>query len=134
MVNSITRTASTALNFAGGAATHIKDGVARWVPGAIKAIGAGAQLAVLRDGGRKVAKVVKRNPVATATVVAAAAGAGLALWLMRRNRTRRALDEEMRSIEVKPERVKRTRPPARVRKAPPVRTSSRAAARVNGAD
>jgi hypothetical protein len=111
MNNSITRTASNALTLAGGAAMQLKDGVrngvARWVPGAVKAIGAGAQLAVLRDGGRKVAKVAKRNPASTASVVAAAAGAGVALWLMRRNKQRRGLDEEMRTIEVKPVRVAR---------------------------
>jgi len=111
MNNSITRTASTALSLAGGAATQLKDGVrngvARWVPGALKAVSAGAQLAVLRDGSRKMAKAVKRNPVATAAVVAAAAGAGVALWLMRRNKQRRGYDEELRTHEAKSVRAER---------------------------
>ena len=89
----ITRTASTAL---GG----IKGGVARWVPSAVKAVGIGAQLAVLRDGSRKVVKAAKRNPVATTAIVAAAVGAGIALWLMRRNRQRRGYDEELRMINL----------------------------------
>ncbi len=108
MSNPITRTASTALSLAGGAASTVRNGVARWVPGAVKAIGAGAQLAVLRDGSRKVASAVKRNPATTAAVVAAAAGAGVALWLMRRNKQRRGADEDMRTIEVKAKRIART--------------------------
>jgi len=91
--NPISRTASTAL---GG----VKDGVARWVPSAVKAVGIGAQLAVLRDGSRKVANAAKRNPVATTAIVAAAVGAGIALWLMRRNRQRRGDDEELRMINL----------------------------------
>jgi hypothetical protein len=111
MNHSIMRTASTALSLAGGAASQLKDGVrngvARWVPTAVKAVSAGAQLAVLRDGSRKVAKAVKRNPVATAAVVAAAAGAGVALWLMRRNKQQRGYDEELRASEVKSVRAPR---------------------------
>jgi hypothetical protein len=109
MSNSITRTASTALSLATGTASQLKnsvhDGVSRWVPALVKAVGAGANLLVLRDGGRKVAKVVRRNPVATSVAVAVAAGAGIALWVLRRNRQRRGLDETMRTIEVKSVRV-----------------------------
>jgi len=78
----------------------MKGGVARWVPSAVKAVGIGAQLAVLRDGSRKVVKAAKRNPVATTAIVAAAVGAGIALWLMRRNRQPRGYDEELRMINL----------------------------------
>jgi len=78
----------------------VRNGVARWVPSAVKAVGIGAQLAVLRDGSRKVANAAKRNPVATTAIVAAAVGAGVALWLMRRNRQRRSYDEELRMINL----------------------------------
>ena len=128
MSNPITRTASSAMSLAGDAASHLKSGVARWVPGAVKAIGAGAQLAVLRDGSRKVAKAVKRNPVTTVAVVAAATGAGIALWMMRRNKQRRGLDEELRAIEVKPVRVPRTPASKRV----PGKTATKTAPKVNG--
>ncbi len=134
MSNPITRTASTAMSLAGDAALQLKEGVrngvARWVPSAVKAIGAGAQLAVLRDGGRKVAKVVKRNPATTAAVVAVAAGAGVALWVLRRNKQRRGLDEEMRTIEVKPVRI--ARPPANKRV--PRKAASRKAAPKSAAE
>jgi hypothetical protein len=133
MNNSITRTASTALSLTGAAAAQLKDGVrngvARWVPGAVKLVSAGAQLAVLRDGSRKVAKVVKRNPVTTAAVVAAAAGAGIALWLMRRNKQRRGLDEELRMIEVKP--VRAAHAPAS--KGSPRKPAKKVAAKVSAA-
>ncbi len=133
MNNSITRTASTALTMAGDAAVHLKDGVrsrvARWIPMAVKAVGAGAQIAVLRDGSRKAVKVVKRNPAATAVVVAAATGAGVALWLMRRNKQRRGLDEEMRSIEIKPVRTARSRVAASKRTSP--KPATKTAAKVN---
>ncbi len=133
MNNSIMRTASNALSVAGGAASHLKDGVrsrvARWVPMAIKAVGAGAQIAVLRDGSRKAVKVVKRNPAATAAVVAAAAGAGVALWLMRRNKQRRGLDEELRTIEIKPVRAARSRVAASKRTPP--KAAVKTAAKVN---
>jgi hypothetical protein len=98
--NPVTRTATTALNLAGGLKDGVRNGVARWVPGAVKAVGIGAQLAVLRDGGRKVVNAARRNPVATTAIVAAAAGAGIALWLMRRNRQRRGYDEELRMINL----------------------------------
>lgn len=97
MNNPITRTASAAL---GGVKDGMRNGVARWVPSAVKAVGIGAQLAVLRDGSRKVVKAAKRNPVATTAIVAAAVGAGIALWLMRRNRQRRGYDEELRMINL----------------------------------
>ncbi len=134
MNTSITRNASTALAMAGNAAVHLKDGVrssvARWIPMAVKAIGAGAQIAVLRDGSRKAVKVARRNPAATAAVVAAAAGAGVALWLMRRNKQRRGLDEEMRTIEIKPVRAARSRVAASKR-ASPKPAAAKTAAQVN---
>ena len=111
MTNLISNTASTALSLAGNAASHVKDGVrngvARWVPSAVRAIGAGANLVVLRDGSRKIAKAVKRNPATTAAALTVAVGAGVALWVLRRNRQRRGLDEQMRTIEVEPVRVGR---------------------------
>lgn len=109
MSNPITRTAATALSLVGDAAAQatgsVRKGVARWVPQAVKMIGVGTQLAVLRDGSRKVAKVAKRNPTATAAAITVAATAGIALWLLQRNRRRRGLDEDMRTIEVKPVRM-----------------------------
>jgi len=107
MNNLITNTASNALSLAGGAASRVRQGVARWVPGAVKAIAAGANLMVLRDGSRKVAKAVKRNPATTAAALTVAVGAGVALWMLRRNRQRRGLDETMRTIEVEAVRVDR---------------------------
>jgi len=103
--NPISRTASTAL---GGVKDGVRNGVARWVPSAVKAVGIGAQLAVLRDGSRKVANAAKRNPVATTAIVAAAVGAGIALWLMRRNRQRRGYDEELRMINLEGLRLDQT--------------------------
>ena len=129
MNSPIMRTASTALSMVGGAASQLKDGVrngvARWVPGAVKAISAGAQLAVLRDGGRKVAKVVKRNPATTAAVVAVAAGAGVALWVLRRNKQRRGRDEDMRTIEVKPVRIARKPASKTVPRKAPTKTATK---------
>ena len=111
MSNPISRTASTALSLAGGTASKLTNsvhkGVSRWVPSAVKTVAVGAQLAVLRDGSRKVAKVVKRNPVATVAVVATAAGAGVALWLLRRNKQRRGLDELMYADDIEPLPAKR---------------------------
>ncbi|HTD28415.1 MAG TPA: hypothetical protein VK660_03410 [Xanthomonadaceae bacterium] len=110
MKNLITDTASSALILAGDAASRVRNGVARWVPGAVKAIAAGANLVVLRDGSRKVAKAVRRNPVATAAAVTVAVGAGVGLWLLRRNKQRRGLDETMRTIEVEAVRIPRQPP------------------------
>jgi hypothetical protein len=110
MNNLITNTASNALSLAGGAASRVRLGVARWVPGAVKAIAAGANLVVLRDGSRKVARAVKRNPATTAAALTVAVGAGVALWMLRRNRQQRGLDETMRTIEV--EAVRMDRKPA----------------------
>jgi hypothetical protein len=110
MKNLITDTASSALILAGHAASRVRNGVARWVPGAVKAIAAGANLVVLRDGSRKVAKAVRRNPVATAAAVTVAVGAGVGLWLLRRNKQRRGLDETMRTIEVEAVRIPRQPP------------------------
>ncbi len=115
MSNALTRTASVALEHAGGLATTVKAGVSHWLPAALRAVTAGAQLTVLRDGSRKAVKVVRKYPAATAATVVVAAGAGVALWLLRRNSRRRNLDEDMRTIEVKPVRVTRRAP---VKRAP----------------
>jgi len=131
MNNLITDTTSTALSLAGDAASRMRNGVARWVPAAVKTVAAGANLVVLRDGSRKIAKVVRRNPVATATTMTVAVGAGVALWLLRRNRQQRARDEKMRPLEVEAVRVERK--PARKRAAPR-KTATKRAARVNGGE
>jgi hypothetical protein len=107
MDNGLTRTASAALDRASSVGSSIKHGVSHWVPDALRMVSAGAQLAVLRDGSRKAAKAIRRNPVAAAVTVALAAGAGVALWLLRRRGQRRGLDEGMRAIEVKPARLSR---------------------------
>lgn len=112
MGNPIVRTKSAALR---GAKEGTHSGVARWVPSAVKAVGIGAQLAVLRDGSRKVVKAARSNPVATTAIVAAAVGAGIALWLMRRNRPGRGYHEELRMInleglEIEPAPRKRISP------------------------
>jgi hypothetical protein len=129
MTNLISNTASTALSLASSAASHVKDGVrngvARWVPSAVRAIGAGANLVVLRDGSRRIAKAVKRNPATTAAALTVAVGAGVALWVLRRNHQRRGLDEQMRTIEVEPVRVGRK---AVAKRAPRKTSSSRNAA------
>ena len=134
MDNPISRTASHGLGLAGDTASKltksVRKGVSRWVPGAVKTVAVGAQLAVLRDGSRKVAKAAKRNPVATVAVVATAAGAGIALWLLRRTRQRRGLDEQMRTIEVEPVRAKR-KPAA---KRAPRKTAMKSASKVSNAD
>jgi hypothetical protein len=131
MNNLITDTTSNALSLAGDAASRMRNGVARWVPAAVKTVAAGANLVVLRDGSRKVAKALKRNPATTAAAMTVAIGAGLALWLLRRNRKRHGLDEKMRSIEVEAVRVDHK--PARKRAAPR-KTASRRAAKVNGGE
>jgi hypothetical protein len=95
MNNPITRTASAAMHLAGDAASQLKGGARK----------AGAKLVVLREGSRKAATTVKRHPGATAASIAIAAGAGIAWWLLRRNKQRRGLDEDMRTIEVKSVRM-----------------------------
>ena len=131
MNNLITDTTSTALSLAGDAASRMRNGVVRWVPAAMKTVAAGANLVVLRDGGRKIAKVVRRNPVTTAATMTVAVGAGVALWLLRRNRQRRGLDEKMRPIEVEAVRIEKK--PARKRAAPR-KTATKRAAKVNGGE
>jgi len=131
MNNLITDTTSNALSLAGDAASRMRKGVVRWVPAAVKTVAAGANLVVLRDGGRKIAKVVRRNPITTAATMAVAVGAGVALWLLRRNKQRRGLDEKMRPIEVEAVRVERK--PARKRAAPR-KTATKRAAKVNGGE
>ncbi len=107
MDNALTRTASAALDRAARVGGTLRHGAGHWLPDALRVVSAGAQLAVLRDGSRKAAKAVRRNPVAAAVTVAVAVGAGVALWLLRRRSKRRGLDEGMRAIEVKPVRVSR---------------------------
>lgn len=126
MNNALTRTASVALERAGGLASTVKDGVTHWVPAALRAITTGAQLTVLRDGGRKAVKVVRKYPAATAATVVVAAGAGIALWLLRRNSRRRNLDEDMRAIEVTPVRVTRRAQAKRVPRKTAVKADSSA--------
>jgi len=125
MNNLISNTASSALSLAGDAASRVRKGVARWVPSAVRAIGAGANLVVLRDGSRKAVRAVKRNPVTTAAVVTVAVGAGVALWLLRRNKQQRGFDEKMRTIEVEAVRVERKPTSKRA----PRRTADAASAR-----
>jgi hypothetical protein len=131
MNNLITDTTSNALSLAGDAAARMRSGVARWVPAAVKTVAAGANLVVLRDGSRKVANAVRRNPVATAATMTVAVGAGVALWLLRRNKQRRGLDEKMRPIEVEAVRVERK--PAHKRAAPR-KAATKRAAKVNGGE
>ena len=107
MDNALTRTASAVLERATGIGSTLKQGASHWGSDALRMVGAGAQLAVLRDGSRKAVKAVRRYPVAAAVTIAVAAGAGVALWLLRRRNRRRGLDEGMRAIEVKPVRVSR---------------------------
>jgi len=107
MDNGLTRTASTALDRASQVGSTIKHSVGHWVPDALRMVSAGAQLAVLRDGSRKAAKAIRRNPITAAVTVALAAGAGVALWLLHRRSKRRGLDEGMRAVEVKPVRMSR---------------------------
>jgi hypothetical protein len=135
MNNLITDTTSNALSLASHAASRMRNGVTRWVPGAVKAVAAGANLVVLRDGSRKIAKVVRRNPVATAATMTVAVGAGVALWLLRRNRQQRGLDEKMRPLEVEAVRVERkpVRKPSS-KGAAPRKTATKRAARVNGGE
>ena len=131
MRNSITRTASTALVRAGDAAAHaaggVRSGMSRWLSRAVKLAATGTQFAILREGSRKAAKVVKRNPVTTAAAIAVAAGAGAALWLLRRDK-RSALDEEMRTIEVKSVRMSHAAKVANKRA--PRKTAAKRAAKV----
>ena len=131
MNNLITDTTSNALSLAGDAASRMRNGVARWVPAAVKTVAAGANLVVLRDGSRKIAKVLKRNPATTAATMTVAVGAGVALWLLRRNRQRRALDEKMRPLEVEAVRVERK---AARKRAAPRTTATKRAERVNGGE
>ncbi|HEV2607746.1 MAG TPA: hypothetical protein VGT79_07170 [Xanthomonadaceae bacterium] len=131
MNNLITDTTSNALSLAGDAASRMRNGVARWVPAAVKTVAAGANLVVLRDGSRKIAKAVRRNPVTTAATMTVAVGAGVALWLLRRNRQQRGLDEKMRPLEVEAVRVERK--PAHKRAAPR-KTATKRAAKVNGGE
>lgn len=131
MNNLITETTSNALSLAGDAASRMRNGVTRWVPAAAKTVAAGVNLVVLRDGSRKIAKAVRRNPVATAATMTVAVGAGVALWLLRRNRQQRGLDEKMRPLEVEAVRVERK--PARKRAAPR-KAATKRAAKVNGGE
>lgn len=135
MNNLITDTTSNALSLAGDAASRVRNGVARWVPAAVKTVAAGANLVVLRDGSRKIAKAVRRNPVATAAAMTVAVGAGVALWLLRRNRQQRARDERMRPLKVEAVRVERKVPAERKaahKRAAPRKAATKRAARVNG--
>ena len=118
MNNPITRAAATVMHLADGATSQLKGGVRR----------AGTQLVIVRDGSRKAATVVKRNPGVTIAAVAIAAGAGIAWWLLRRNKQRRGLDEEMRTVEVKSVRIPRKTASKRV----PRKTATKPSARVNG--
>ncbi len=122
MNKTLSRTASAALSQAGHIATSVTGGVSHLIPSALRAVIAGAQLTVLRDGGRKAVKVLRKYPAASAATVVVAAGAGIALWLLRRNSRRRNLDEGMRTIEVKPVRVARRATTKRV----PRKTASKA--------
>ena len=104
----INGTASSAMTLASDAASRLRDGVGRWVPGAMRAIGAGTNLVVLHNGSKKIAAAVRRNPVTAAATVTAAVGAGVALWILQRSR-RRALEgaDGKAPIEVTPVRVGR---------------------------
>ncbi len=60
----------------------------------------------------KTAPSVARNPAALIAAVVVAAGAGLAWWWLRGNRTRRGVDEALRSESAVP-----AKPAKRARKA-----------------
>lgn len=60
----------------------------------------------------KTAPSVARNPAALIAAVVVAAGAGLAWWWLRGNRTRRGVDEALRSESAVP-----AKPTKRARKA-----------------
>jgi hypothetical protein len=119
--------ASGALTLAGDAASRAKHGMSRWIAGAASAIGTGANLVVLRDGGKRVAGAVRRNPVTTAAAVTVAVGAGVALWVLRRNKQRRSLDEVMAG-QAEPIEVESTRVARKPARRPARRTTPRKAA------
>ena len=128
MYKRINGAAASAITLTGEAVSQLKGEIGRWVPIAMKTIGAGAALVGIRDSGRRIAKAVRHNPVATTTTIAVAIGAGVGLWLLNRNRQRRDYDEKLHEqhhtpIEVEPVRVE----PAPVRRSRKPSTRARTA-------
>ena len=112
-MNKLNGTASSAMILATDAASRLRDGVSRWVPGAIKAIGAGTNLVVLGSGSRKIVGAVRRNPVTAAIAVTAAVGTGMALWIVKRNKRAFEATEGASKAPIEVKSVRVGRKPAR---------------------
>jgi hypothetical protein len=122
-MNKFNETASSAMTLASDTASRLKEGMGRWVPGAMKAIGTGTNLIVLHSGSKKIAGAMRRNPLITAAAATATVGAGVALWILKRNR-QRALDQSEAALNA-PLEVK----PVRVGRKPAQRTARKASSR-----